>query len=191
MDFLTIVWTKFIRTWLKPKKQQPRNNSACRCFHPFDGNFTCEIINIIWINRLYCARKLQKAFIRSSSLSYIHSWWIHSHELYLVISFFFVLCHPSMTINLSIKPCGKGFFSGHRQFQVFFAFFQLEKKGIIKVHKSTFISFSFGKVVSDCEWFRVPFNDVFMGSLLMNFSAIRQKREKEEELLIHLFSYVE
>lgn len=147
MDFLTIVWTKFIRTWLKPKKQQPRNNSACRCFHPFDGNFTCEIINIIWINRLYCARKLQKAFIRSSSLSYIHSWWIHSPELYLVISFFLCSAIPQWLLTCQSSLVGRGFSLDIVSFRFFFAFFSVRKE---RNHQSTQIHLHFLFIRKGC-----------------------------------------
>lgn len=67
-----------------------------------------------------------------------------------------------------------------------------KEKKIIKVHKSTFLSFSIWKGYFRLWSFTVLSLLCFTGSLLMNFSAIRpseQRTRRAGELLIHLFFF--
>ena len=141
-----------------------------------EGNFTCTIINIIWLNKLhgrtlYAQEKLEKGIrpfwwircYRNFLLS-IQCWWIHSPKNHLVIL---------TTINLSIKPRPKrkalSEFSGHR----------ITKKRQTRNHQSTQIHLHFLFIwnsVLDSEQFTIlALPAVFMPSLLMNYLPSGQR----------------
>lgn len=110
----------------------------------WDGNFTCEIINVIWINKLVPFMRVEVTPRKHSSV--LDCLDESTHPNYILLFLLFSLYHPSMTINLPIKVRGN-----ERGFSRHYCQVCVEKERLIRVH-TNLPSFPFvRKVVSICD----------------------------------------